>query len=332
MNDIVLKRIDVFTTTPFAGNPAGVVLHADDLDGRTMQSLAAQMKMNLIETAFVSGSRKAGTDFRVRFFTPDKELEMSGHVMIGACFALIEEGMIDLSEGLTRTVFETRMGNISLEIYFRSDYESGNATDFDGTGIFIRAGGRRNGILERIMMLQPVYRFIPCDIPLGELAGVLGVDPSEISNTGLPVVRASNEIDWLIIPVKSKETICGMRPDLIKLGILNRKYNTFGNHVFSLDTFDSSCITYSRNFSPAMGLWEDPASASGSSGLGTYLRHFGITSSGSMVMQQGNEKDNLARILVEIEGEAGRDDVVKVGGLAVTSIQRKLELAPAETV
>jgi hypothetical protein len=51
-----------------------------------------------------------------------------------------------------------------------------------------------------------------------------------------------------------------------------------------------------------------------------------------MVMQQGNEKDNLARILVEIEGEAGREDVVKVGGLAVTSIQRKLELAPAETV
>ena len=60
-----------------------------------------------------------------------------------------------------------------------------------------------------------------------------------------------------------------------------------GNHVFSLDTFDSSCVTYSRNFSPAMALWEDPASASGSSGLGTYLRHFGITSSGSMVMVPG---------------------------------------------
>ena len=64
MNDMALKRVDVFTTTPFAGNPAGVVLHAEDLDGRTMQSLAAQMRMNLIETAFVSGSRNAGTDFR----------------------------------------------------------------------------------------------------------------------------------------------------------------------------------------------------------------------------------------------------------------------------
>ncbi len=332
MNDIILKRIDVFTTTPFAGNPAGVVLRADDLDAETMQSIAAQMKMNLIETAFVGRSRSAGTDFRVRFFTPDKELDMSGHVMIGACFALVQEGMIDLSEGVTTTVFETGMGNITLEIHYRSDYESGNATDYDGTGAFIRSGEKKSGILESIMMLQPLYRFLPCDIPVDEISRVLGIGPSEISGTGLPVVRASNEIDWLIIPVKSKETIYTMRPDLIKLGIMNRKYDTFGNHVFSLDTFDSSCVTYSRNFSPAMGLWEDPASASGSSGLGAYLRHFGITSSGSMVMQQGNEKDNLARILVEIAGEGGRTDAVKVGGLAVNSIQRKIDITRTETV
>ena len=122
-----------------------------------------------------------------------------------------------------------------------------------------------------------------------------------------------------------------MRPDLIKLGMLNRKYNTFSNQIFSLDTFDSSCITYSRNFSPAMGLWEDPASATGSAGLGTYLRKFDITGSDSMVMQQGNETDNLARILVEVDGK-GSDVSIRVGGLAVKSIERRIDPVSMELV
>lgn len=332
MDRVTLKRIDVFTRNPFGGNPAGVVLGADSLTSGMMQALASEMKMNLIELAYITKPRIAGADHRIRFFTPKKELEISGHVLLGACYALIEEGLIELAEGMTRAVFETNSGKVAVEIYYRRNYESGGATDDDGEGIIIRSGNNSGGILEKMMMNQPVYSFSESPVPADEIASVLGIDPAEITSTGLPVALASNEIDWLIIPVKSKETIMRMHPDLIKLGMMNKKYRTFSNHIFSLDTYDQDAVTYSRNFSPAMGLWEDPASASGSAGLGGYLLHFGITASDRMIMQQGNEEDNLATIHVEIEKSEGSAPVIKVGGLAVNSIQRSVDMSTMETV
>lgn len=328
MQQITIKRIDVFTTSPFGGNPAGVVLDADGLSTEAMQEIASEMKMNLIEMAFVFTPISPDADFRVRFFTPDSELDISGHVALAACYALVEDGRIELSDGHTRVFFETRLGNIPLDIYFEAD-PGAPETGPDNDGIIIRSGRNSGGRLERIMMEQPLYLFRESTIPVGEIAEILGIDPSEITSTGLPVVVASLEFDWLIIPVNSKETILGMSPDLIRLEMMNRKQGLFSNHVFSIDTFNESSVTYSRNFSPVMGVWEDPASASASSGLGTYLRHFDIAPAGSMIMEQGNEAENLATILVEVRALNGDITAVRVGGLAVHSIERSFEYTGA---
>ncbi|MBN2071410.1 MAG: PhzF family phenazine biosynthesis protein [Candidatus Krumholzibacteriota bacterium] len=329
MDNIKIKRIDVFTTSPFGGNPAGVIIDMEKSVMGGLQDIAAEMRMNLIELAYICRSDSPKTDFRIRFYTPDKELEFSGHVAIGACYALIEEGMIELADGLTTVLFETRIGNVPIDIYFNSD----GGDSFDGKeGIRIKKGVNSKGILWKMMMQQPLYHFREASVDAGEIASVLGIDRSDITSTGLPVVTASNEIDWLIIPVKSKETLLSMHPDLIKLGIMNRKYGVWSNHIFTLDTFDPGCVTYSRNFSPLMGLWEDPASANGSAGLGAYLRHFGITASDSIVMQQGNEIDSLARMQVEFTMDGSSIGVVRVGGLAVNSIERSLDASAADRV
>ena len=329
MRELIIKGVDTFTTTPFSGNPAGVITEADGLTEQKMQEIASDMKLNIIEMAFVTLPRIEEAAFRVRYFTPSKELDMSGHVTIGTAFALIEEGRILLQDGLTKAVFETKIGNTPVEIYFRS---SGSGMDQNAEETSVRLRGETEWILERIMMHQPIYTFSPSKVPVDEIAEVLGIDPNEITKTGLPVVTASKDLDWLIIPVHSKETILGMHPDLIKLGMLNRKYGILTNHIFTLDTFDSECITYSRHFGPAMGLWEDPASANASGGLGNYLVTYGVTSSTSMTMQQGKEVDSLARILVEIGREDEKTTSVKVGGLAVTSIVRKIDLESGEIV
>ncbi len=323
MKDITLKRIDVFTTNPFGGNPAGVIIDMEKTQIGQLQNIAAEMRMNLIELAYICRADSKEADFQIRFYTPDKELEFSGHVALAACFALIEEGMIPLNDGLTTTVFETKIGIVPIEIFFSKDSD----TSKDGSGgIVIKKGRNANGTLKKVMMQQPLYTFRDSPVDAKEIAAVLGIDPLDIAATGLPMVTASNEIDWLIIPVKSKETVSGMRPDLIKLSILNKKYNVWSNHVFTLDTYDPGCITYSRNFSPCMGLWEDPASANGSAGLGAYLKRYGITASDSIVMQQGNEIDSLARMQVEFTMEGGSVKNVRVGGLAVNSIERPLDV------
>jgi hypothetical protein len=58
--------------------------------------------------------------------------------------------------------------------------------------------------------------------------------------------------------------------------------------------------------------------------------------SGNMIMEQGREVDNLARILVESpssdESTDGSTDVMRIGGVAVTSITRKIEVEVGEVV
>ncbi len=310
MQELTIKCVDAFTNRSFSGNPAGIIVGADGLSTEIMQEIASNMYLNIIECGFVMQSTSKDAACRIRFFTPKREMGCSGHVAIAACYSMIEDWSIPLSDGVTDVVFETGMGNVQIDIH--ASKGSDGDTDING--------------LEKIMMHQPVQRYRESDIPVDEIADVLGIDSSEITMTGLPVVIASADVDWLIIPVGHKETMVNLHPDLIKLGIFNKKYNTFTNHIFTLDTFSEECVSYARHFGPAMGLWEDPATAMSSGGLGEYLMKYGVMKSGSMMMEQGSDPDRLARIFVEITEGTNGANTVKIGGMAATSIVRKLRI------
>ncbi len=320
MGDLVIKRVDAFTTNPFGGNPAGVIHNAGGLAPETMQSIAAEMRMNLMETAFIVMSE--GTRFKVRFFTPTEEVDLSGHVLIASCFSLIEEGEIPRGTGLTEVIFETKVGDIPVEIYFKPDRHAGE----EGTRRKSKIGpGDEDSILEKIMISQSIQDYYTPAVSVDEVASILGIDAGEIVLAdGLPLEIITTPLNVLMVPVRHKDTIMNMHPDLIMLELMNRRSGIDNTHVFSLDTFDQSCTTYSRHFAPARGVWEDPGTGTASAALGTYLLRHGVTFSRSMVMEQGNELGSLSRILVEVGEASGASMPVKVGGLAVTSITREL--------
>lgn len=83
--------VDVFTGTPFAGNPLAVVLGADELDTARLQTLADEF--HLSETAFPMAARD-GADYRLRIFTPEVELPFAGHPSIGAAWVLAARGLL----------------------------------------------------------------------------------------------------------------------------------------------------------------------------------------------------------------------------------------------
>jgi PhzF family phenazine biosynthesis protein len=83
-------QVDVFTATPYAGNPVAVVLDADGLTTEEMQRFATWT--NLSETTFVLAAEAAGADYRVRIFTPVLELPFAGHPTLGTCHAWLEAG------------------------------------------------------------------------------------------------------------------------------------------------------------------------------------------------------------------------------------------------
>src|SRR3954470_12276818 len=77
-------QVDVFTSTPYLGNPVAVVLDGDGLSTEEMQRFAHWT--NLSETTFVlppTGS----ADYRARIFTPNAELPFAGHPTLGTCHA-----------------------------------------------------------------------------------------------------------------------------------------------------------------------------------------------------------------------------------------------------
>ena len=113
MPDYRFLQLDVFTSTPLAGNALAVFPDARGLDPHTMQALAREM--NLSETTFVLPSDRATR--RVRFFTPTAEIPLAGHPTIGTWWLLAELGELDLGEhGETEVLQETDAGILPVRI------------------------------------------------------------------------------------------------------------------------------------------------------------------------------------------------------------------------
>ena len=83
-------QVDVFTTTPYHGNPVAVVLDGGGLGTEVMQRFAAWT--NLSETTFVVPPTTADADYAVRIFTPVAELPFAGHPTLGTCHAWLAAG------------------------------------------------------------------------------------------------------------------------------------------------------------------------------------------------------------------------------------------------
>ncbi|WP_043663649.1 PhzF family phenazine biosynthesis protein [Streptomyces xylophagus] len=83
-------QVDVFSTSPYSGNPVAVVLDGTDLSDEEMQRLARWT--NLSETTFVLPSTVPEADYRLRIFTPQGELPFAGHPTLGSARAWLDGG------------------------------------------------------------------------------------------------------------------------------------------------------------------------------------------------------------------------------------------------
>ena len=104
------RMVDVFSDTPFLGNPVAVVLGADDIPTETMQTITRWM--NLSETTFLTTPSAPGADYGVRIFTLDRELPFAGHPTLGSCAAWLST--LDTASDATEYVQECKAGLIRI--------------------------------------------------------------------------------------------------------------------------------------------------------------------------------------------------------------------------
>ena len=91
-------QLDVFAGHPGDGNPLAVVLDAAGLDDATMQAIARWTR--LPETTFVLPPTQPGASYRIRMFSPRREVPFAGHPSVGTAHAVLEAGLATPRDGL----------------------------------------------------------------------------------------------------------------------------------------------------------------------------------------------------------------------------------------
>jgi PhzF family phenazine biosynthesis protein len=99
-------QVDAFATRAFEGNPAAVCPLENWLDDALLQAIAAEN--NLSETAFFVPSANG---FKLRWFTPLKEVELCGHATLATAHVIFEI----LGYAKQIITFETRSGELFVK-------------------------------------------------------------------------------------------------------------------------------------------------------------------------------------------------------------------------
>ena len=303
MRRFKMKQVDVFTNRPLTGNPLAVFLDGRGLSSEEMLSTAREM--NLSETTFVLPPVEKAANYKVRIFTPAKEIPFAGHPSIGTAHALIEDGRIALDKGATVVRQEVGIGVLPIEI------ES-------------TANGRRV-----ITMTQGKPKLGRIIEDVQSVADALGIMKAEIADARLPIQISSTGLDQLMVPIRSLERVRRLSPSFDRIGELERKLGVLGMLVFTLETSISEASVHARFFAPASGVPEDPATGSAAGALGVYLtshKVFGLQNPISFTVEQGLEIHRPSMIHVSVQHEAGIPSLVKVGGEAVTILDGELLL------
>ncbi len=290
-------QYDVFTREPLTGNQLAVFVDARGLAGDRMQALAREM--NFSESTFILPSETAGTDVRMRIFTPATEMPMAGHPTIGSAFALAHTGLIQ--PGLPRFVFGLDVGPTPV--------------DLEWEGERLRFAW--------MTQLNPTFGPELLGPPLdarAAAAAAIGLGAPDLTPE-LPVQQVSCGVPYLIVPLRSREAVDQATSDA---SALRRLAVSFGIDLpiflFAMSPPGSPGTVYSRMFAPALGVTEDPATGSASGPLGCYLvRHRLVSGDAALriISVQGVAMGRPSRIHVSIASRSDEIVEVKVGGQAV---------------
>lgn len=286
---IRVLHFDVFTAQPGKGNPAGIVLFPDCLDGSEMQEIATSAGFN--DTAFVVSSSAA--DFGIRYFSPKKEVELCGHATIAAATAMRAAGILKESGEIDFTL-ETRAGILPIKI---------------------------NTALEEplVLMSQASSRFQEFRGNRVLLLQVLGISEDDLHPT-LPIIYGSTGRWTLIVPMRSLIAVQHMQPQTARFPEALCDMPDASIHPFCLEAIGCGVHVHARHFSaPSSGTVEDPVTGTASGVLGAYYQAFVAKQSDApqpIVIEQGYEVGREGRVLVWIE-RCKDNYAVRIGGFAV---------------
>lgn len=306
------KQVDVFTATPYYGNPLAVVLDGSGLSDTQMQHFAHWT--NLSETTFVlpptpEGAAQ-GADYRVRIFTPGAELPFAGHPTLGSCHAWLEAGGQPRTQGYI--LQECGVGLVQIR--------------HDGGQLAFAA--------------PALTRSAPSPSQLAQITHALGLLEQHV----IAAQVLDNGPVWLGLLLDSVQTVLALEPDHlalknlgVKVGVVaveatarapaliarsNREARAFGGTGdASSPAGDAEPTIEVRAFAAPVGVTEDPVTGSLNASLAQWLMAEDYAPT-TYTASQGTCLDRAGRVHLARDASGQ----VWVGGDVVTCISGTVSL------
>ncbi len=273
-----VQRIAAFSVDNTGGNPAGVVLLDAPLAVAQMAQVAADVGYS--ETAFAVRQDASGTDWRVRYFSPESEVPFCGHATIALGAAL--------GQHVGAGTFSLTLNNASISV---------DANPSDG------------GMIATLSSPPTKSQ----DISQSELSDVLSLFgfAQEDLDPRLPPARIHGGADHIVVPLKDRTQLAAMAYDLDRGRDVMRTHN--------LVTIMLVCIEQDRVFSvrnafASGGVLEDPATGAAAAAFAGYLRDRAWPHGGTFTIRQGEDMGSPSLIKVALNDTTGAP--VRVSGSA----------------
>jgi trans-2,3-dihydro-3-hydroxyanthranilate isomerase len=288
---------DVFTTTPYGGNPLAVVLDGRGLSNAQMQAVAREF--NLSETTFVLPPDNPAHTYRVKIFTPTVEMAFAGHPTVGTAWVLAAVGKMPRHDTQTNAVLEENVGPVPVRVKWDNDAPA--YVDFTTAQV-------------------------PTSAPaasLKDLAAMLNLSPDDVDEAGTPALSLSCGTWFTCIPLKTKEAVARASLDMGRWGELLGGKPANKTYIFART---GETTIHARMFGPGEGVTEDPATGSAACAVTGWLVRDQKLHSGTArwTITQGVEMGRPSAIFAEADVAGGHITAVRCGGTAVLMSEGEL--------
>ena len=262
-------KIDAFTYDRSRGNPAACLyLERDEfLDAATMLEIAREHKGFVSEVVYCTPHSDGS--YTLRYYSSECEVEFCGHGTI-ACMYDVFGSSPEMAER-HEAVIRTRKGSLNV-------YNDRAARD----AVYITAP-------------DPEYGMSEWDIDT--VASAFDVSPGMMDD-GYPIRVINAGLNTLIVPMVSRHAVLGLEPDEQRLKTFCFERGVDIVLVFTTDVSARENKIRTRVFAPKFGYLEDPATGSGNSAMGYYMKNHDMWDGQPISIEQNGEEKvyNLVKL------------------------------------
>ena len=283
---------DAFTEEKFKGNQAAVIPHSDNLSIENMKNIAKEF--NYSESVFLFESENALK--KVRFFTPNSEVDLCGHATIAYIKCLCDNKILNLKNGKNIVDIETNLGVLPVIVNIENEE------------------------IKNIMMYQAeaeVDEKIDMDFSL--ILKALGLTIDDLAE--LKIVKAYTGLWDIMIHLKDKKALYNIKADFNEIKNISEKLKIISFHPFTLERDEkNNLLAYVRNFAPIVDIDEEAATGTSNGALAYHLyKKKYLKECEYLTCIQGEVMGRASKIVAQV-----MENKVLVGGLAIKTFEGEI--------